>query len=137
MTTAIPLLALCVACSTGCYSWIPIRTQDLATAPQPATARVTLARGDVLVLEHAALYGDTLVGRETTGERTGRTAEGQRVTQTLFRVLRVPFGEIAKLELRRFDLAKTIGRSIALGVPIAVVLITIVVEIADRPASSF
>lgn len=90
-----------------------------------------------MVLEHAALYGDTLVGRETTGERTGRTAEGQRVTQTLFRVLRVPFGEIAKLELRRFDLAKTIGRSIALGVPIAVALITIVVEIADRPASSF
>jgi hypothetical protein len=89
------------------------------------------------VLQHAALYGDTLVGRETTGERTGLNPEGQRVRQTLFRVLRVPFSEIAELELRRFDAGKTIGRSIAVGIPVTVVLITLIGEILDRPTSSF
>ncbi len=135
MRSAIPLLALSLTCSTGCYSWIAVQAQELATAPEPATVRVTLGRGDIVVLEHAALYGDTLVGRETTGQRTGRTADGQRVRQTLFRVLRVPFSEIAELELRRFDAGKTIGRSIAVGIPIAVVVITLIGEILDRPTS--
>ncbi|GIW50924.1 MAG: hypothetical protein KatS3mg081_0279 [Gemmatimonadales bacterium] len=137
MRITIPLLALSLTCATGCYSWVAIQPQELATAPEPATVRVTLGRGDVVVLEQAALYGDTLVGRETTGERTGRNAEGQRVRQTLFRVLRVPFSEIAELELRRFDTGKTIGRSIAVGIPLAVVLATLIGEILDRPASGF
>jgi hypothetical protein len=98
---------------------------------------VTLERGDILVLEQVALYGDTLVGRQTTGERVGRNAEGRQIRQTLVRVLRVPFSEIAELELRRFDVGKTIGRSLALGIPMAVILITLMGEILDRPASSF
>lgn len=128
----LPFLAAVLLASTGCHSWYQVPPQNLVPTSEPATVRVTLGRGDVLVLQQARVQGDTLIGRQITGHRTGVNSEGREVRQILFRVLRVPFQEIITLEIRRFDRGKTVGRSIAVGIPLALLVVTLSGELLDR-----
>lgn len=106
---------------TACHSWRTVPPNDLAPEQPPATVRVTLLGGQTLVLNNATTRRDTLVGQD----RSGGPAR-------LARTIHIPVPDIEQLELRRFDAGKTVGRTIGLGLPLAVVLRALIVEALTR-----
>ena len=78
---------------TACTSWQPAATPSptqFIEAEQPDRVRVTVRDGTESVLEEPSVEGDELVG----------TVEEASV--------RVPFGDIFRLEVRRFSVGRTV-----------------------------
>ena len=78
---------------TACTSWQPAATPSptqFVEVEQPDRVRVTVRDGTESVLEEPSVEGDELVG----------TVEEASV--------RVPFGDIFRLEVRRFSVGRTV-----------------------------
>lgn len=97
----------------GCYSWHALPS----TLPPPSDivhqpVRVTLRSGQVRSLDDASVTGDSLIWWEERAFKLTRQRAGS-----------LPVSEIAKLEVRRLD----VGKSIAAGAGGAVVGTAVVV----------
>ena len=78
---------------TACTSWQPAATPSptqFVEVEQPDRVRVTVRDGTELVLDEPSVEGDELLG----------TVEEASV--------RVPFGDIFRLEVRRFSVGRTV-----------------------------
>lgn len=96
------LTTLCVATFLmGCTGWHAERMspQEVITTKQPYKVRLTLADGARVVLAEPGIAADSVVG-----------VWNRRATA-------YPVGSVARVETRRFS----VGRTIALGLPAAVV----------------
>ena len=94
----------------GCTSWRvqPVAPQQLPSTDRPYDVRVSTRKGETVVLEQAFVYNDSLMG-SVKGLPLG-----------------IPLDEIAGLERKRTDAAKTV----LLGVGVAAVVGAIIAAIA-------
>jgi len=100
----------------GCTSWRvqPVTPQQLPNTDRPYDVRVYTRKGETVVLEQAFVRNDSLMG-SVNGLPLG-----------------IPLDEIAGLERKRTDAAKTV----LLGVGVAVVVGAIVAAIAINESFS-
>jgi len=99
---------------TACTSWQPAATPSptqFVEVEQPDRVRVTVRDGTELVLEEPSVEGDELLG----------TVEEASV--------RVPFGDIFRLEVRRFSVGQTV-MWVAVGVAAYVAAFVTVMTLA-------
>ncbi len=102
------LLAVAVAAAVCCTSWGAPRARDGAPLePGAGTIRVTLTGGERLVLEHAVVDGDTLIGDRyvpVAGREVGAT--------TRVRVA-IPVAQVDSIAGREFDAPLTMAVGMA------------------------
>ena len=109
------LLLFGVLYLTACTSWQPAATPSptqFVEVEQPDRVRVTVRDGTELVLDEPSVEGDELLG----------TVEEASV--------RVPFGDIFRLEVRRFSVGRTV-MWVAVGVGAYVAVFWVVMTLAS------
>jgi len=86
-------LVLVGTAATGCVSFRAASGPLQATLARPQTVRVTRASGARIVLDAARLMGDSLIGEDPWGPRSGAWA--------------VALADVRRVEVHRFDWLKT------------------------------
>ena len=118
------LLLFGVLYLTACSSWRsigPVSPSRFIELDQPERVRVYMRDGRQVILERPAVDGDELVASGVSivleGGRSGPTLSARR--DALRQRLSWPLADVLRLDVRRFDAARTIVR-VGLGALVAV-----------------
>lgn len=96
ITRTAPVFALACLVLSGCMAWHSKRSPETYLADHvPEKIRVTLADGQIHLLELVRVKGDSLIGFETDADWNGRR-------------IAVPLNQVLTLEVREMDAARTL-----------------------------